>query len=293
MSVLKTYTITDLLEDVKNPLRVINDDYQRTKFAIASKLMILGVTKDDLERLCSEFYEFFLEEANCFIAQYFDFRKTGSVPQWAVDWAKENGLTPQEVYRGGFTFWEAVDFPFTPEIENAFCFSAYQAKLHEYGGFSEYEDNNFQKLDFLTKYVEKKDLPDWAIKVLCVYLYGFVGFECNHDYTVLKTYYQNAVEGINYPGYFVIEDGFFRRPIKSELKAWKPKFVIRKKRMEEDIEKMTIVREAKNQQCKNRTDLYLCVMDLAEKKTGKEISYQTAMNWAKAYEKQGYKLFES
>ena len=34
-------------------------------------------------------------------------------------------------------------------------------------------------------------------------------------------------------------------------------------------------------------------MDLAEKKTGKEISYQTAMKWAKAYEKQGYKLFES
>ena len=38
MSVLKTYTVTDLLEDVKNPLHVINDDYQRTKFAIASRV---------------------------------------------------------------------------------------------------------------------------------------------------------------------------------------------------------------------------------------------------------------
>lgn len=56
---------------------------------------------------------------------------------------------------------------------------------------------------------------------------------------------------------------------------------------------MTIVREAKSQQCKNKTELYICVMDLAEKKIGKAISYQTAMNWVKAYGKQGYKLFES
>lgn len=299
MSWANPETFEELNGYIKNPLRLIEGNYFASQRDIASTLGLIGVTNEDLSGLCNSFYKSFSKETKHFIGEYYEFRKIGTVPKWAVAAGKELEISPESVFHGFvsleyFPCFENEVFPFSPEVEKAFYFVVYHQKLSEYIESLEDDDNKFQKLKFFSTFIKNKNLPNWASKVLCVYLYGFVGIERIHDYSILGVYFQNAVPNVDYPySYKIVGECGIRLPSQAELIAWKPNFVVRKKRMEEDIEKMTIVREAKNQQCKNRTDLYLCVMDLAEKKTGKEISYQTAMNWAKAYEKQGYKLFES
>lgn len=297
MSWANPETFEELNGYIKNPLRLIEGNYFASQQDIASTLGLIGVTNEDLSGLCNSFYKSFSKETKHFIGEYYEFRKNGTVPKWAVARGKELEISPESVFHAFVSLeyspcFENEVFPFSPEVEKAFYFVAYHQKLSEYIESLEDDDNKFQKLKFFSTFIKNKNLPNWASRVLCVYLYGFVGIERIHDYSILGVYFQNAVPSVDYPySYIIVDKCGIRLPSQAELIAWKPNFVVRKKRLAEDETKMTIVRDVKKQGYETRTDLYFAVIDSAGIK-GKKISFQAAANWVKAYETEGYRLFE-